>query len=681
MVERRSFGPYALLTLLAPESRRVARPGQFVMVAVPGAQFRLRRPLSLHSVDGERLRLLVEARGDGTQAAGRGRRRRHPGARRPAGHGLPAGRRARRAARRRRHRRGAAAVPRRRAARPRACRDGRLRLSRPAARRASPVPSRSPTSGWPPTTAPSAGAAPPSSWRARWARGRRRACSPAAPRRCSPRCAPGPPRPACRATRRSKPTWPAAPAPATAASCRPARATCASAAKARCSRSTCWSSGPRAVRRHCGGDAVNVPPVAEPPDLSVTLAGLRSRTPRPERLRHLRRPRDRAPLRGGRPEPFPFAAYVPKTVTLEARAGNPPPRVTETAVGHDQRRRPGEPGHRRLARRPAALGGLPVPVLVSIGGSRPEDYLAVVRRIEERLQARRRPAARRRLRAERVLPERGEGRPGDRHRPGRDGRPHRGRARRSPGASSSSSSRRTSPTSWPSRGPPPTPAPTPCRSSTRSGAGARSARPCGRFWAIAPAASAGRPSSRSRCAWSAEVAGALDVPIIGMGGIVTGRDVLEFIACGATAVAVGAANFAASDAGAAHRRRARAEMRARGLADLGGGARQGARPLLAASAPAPATPGAGVANAAASVAIFGQRSALELAGRRSIYLPADADAGQAVQRRPRALARPAHGRAQARQPRAQPARPAQGRPQARRASPSPRCCASRPSSC
>ena len=33
----------------------------------PGTQFRLRRPLSLHSVDGERLRLLVEPRGEGTR--------------------------------------------------------------------------------------------------------------------------------------------------------------------------------------------------------------------------------------------------------------------------------------------------------------------------------------------------------------------------------------------------------------------------------------------------------------------------------------------------------------------------------------------------------------------------------------------------------------------------------------
>jgi dihydroorotate dehydrogenase (NAD+) catalytic subunit len=42
----------------------------------------------------------------------------------------------------------------------------------------------------------------------------------------------------------------------------------------------------------------------------------------------------------------------------------------------------------------------------------------------------------------------------------------------------------------------------------------------------------------------AEVAEAVDLPVVGMGGIVSGLDVLEFIACGATAVAVGAAVFA-----------------------------------------------------------------------------------------------------------------------------------------
>ena len=67
VIERRSFGRYALLTLLAPEVAAVAQPGQFVMASVPGEGFHLRRPLSLHSADGERVRLLVEPRGEGSR--------------------------------------------------------------------------------------------------------------------------------------------------------------------------------------------------------------------------------------------------------------------------------------------------------------------------------------------------------------------------------------------------------------------------------------------------------------------------------------------------------------------------------------------------------------------------------------------------------------------------------------
>ncbi len=229
------------------------------MVAVPGSQFRLRRPLSLHSVDGERLRLLVEPRGEGTRELAEVGVADTLALAGPLGSRLSARRGARRAAGRRRHRRGAAAVRRRRAARPRRAGDGRLRLSRRAPgapgrgfRDRRPLGGDRRRDGRPPRHAPS-------SWRARWGRGRRRACSPAAPPPCSPRCAPGQPRPASRATRRSKRTWPAAPAPATAASCRPATATCGSASKDRCSRSTSLTPGaepPAAERR---GGVVTAP--------------------------------------------------------------------------------------------------------------------------------------------------------------------------------------------------------------------------------------------------------------------------------------------------------------------------------------------------------------------------------------------------------------------------------------
>ena len=52
-----------------------------------------------------------------------------------------------------------------------------------------------------------------------------------------------------------------------------------------------------------------------------------------------------------------------------------------------------------------------------------------------------------------------------------------------------------------------------------------------------------------RIVW--DLVGALDIPVIGIGGIASARDALEFLLAGATAVQVGTANF--SDPAAAHR--------------------------------------------------------------------------------------------------------------------------------
>ena len=45
------------------------------------------------------------------------------------------------------------------------------------------------------------------------------------------------------------------------------------------------------------------------------------------------------------------------------------------------------------------------------------------------------------------------------------------------------------------------------------------------------------------------VSRALDLPVIGMGGVTTAQDVLEFLAAGASAVAIGTASFPRSAAG------------------------------------------------------------------------------------------------------------------------------------
>jgi len=59
---------------------------------------------------------------------------------------------------------------------------------------------------------------------------------------------------------------------------------------------------------------------------------------------------------------------------------------------------------------------------------------------------------------------------------------------------------------------------------------------------------------------------AVELPIVGMGGVRTGRDALDLLACGASAVAVGTVLFADSEAPGRIRAELAAELDARGLA-------------------------------------------------------------------------------------------------------------------
>ncbi len=71
VVSVRRFGAFAVLEVVAPAIAGAASPGQFVMVTVPGEGFFLRRPLSLHTVRGDRVGLLVEDRGRGSRELAR----------------------------------------------------------------------------------------------------------------------------------------------------------------------------------------------------------------------------------------------------------------------------------------------------------------------------------------------------------------------------------------------------------------------------------------------------------------------------------------------------------------------------------------------------------------------------------------------------------------------------------
>ncbi len=78
-----------------------------------------------------------------------------------------------------------------------------------------------------------------------------------------------------------------------------------------------------------------------------------------------------------------------------------------------------------------------------------------------------------------------------------------------------------------------------------------------------------------RCVW--DVAGSVDLPILGGGGIVSGRDAAEFLAAGASAVAIGTAVLTDPSSPARIARELRGVMRALGISrvrDLSGLARK-----------------------------------------------------------------------------------------------------------
>ncbi|MBN2203807.1 MAG: dihydroorotate dehydrogenase [Thermoleophilia bacterium] len=240
---------------------------------------------------------------------------------------------------------------------------------------------------------------------------------------------------------------------------------------------------------------------------------------------------------------FPYAAYVPKTVTVEPRAGNPPPRVTETAAGMINAIGLANPGVEAWLGSLSELGALRQPMIVSVGGNAPEHYAAVVRAVEAWAAGRAgaRPAvggyelnvscpnlsggrligAEPAATAEVVAAVRAE-----------TGRPVFTKL---------------------------TPNVTDVLpvAAAALGAGSTGLALVNTFKALVLEPKSLRPFLGNRTGglcgpaikpialrMVAEVAAAFPaVPLVGMGGVVCGLDALEFIACGATAVAVGAANF------------------------------------------------------------------------------------------------------------------------------------------
>jgi dihydroorotate dehydrogenase (NAD+) catalytic subunit len=84
-------------------------------------------------------------------------------------------------------------------------------------------------------------------------------------------------------------------------------------------------------------------------------------------------------------ERFPFAAFVSKTVTLEPRQGNPPPRLWELAGGMiNSIGLPNKGLDGYLREDLPKLAELPVPLIVNVMGSRREDVATLVSAFAER---------------------------------------------------------------------------------------------------------------------------------------------------------------------------------------------------------------------------------------------------------------------------------------------------------
>ncbi len=264
---------------------------------------------------------------------------------------------------------------------------------------------------------------------------------------------------------------------------------------------------------------------------------------------------------------FPFACYVPKTVTVDARPGNPPPRVTETAGGMVNAIGLANPGLEGFIGTLPRLAPLAAPVIVSVGGRTPDEYVAIVRRLEEYLAG---AGAAPRIAGYELnvsCPNVSSGclsiGADERETAGLVAavRPHTGRflvAKLTPNVTDVVPIARAA-----------------------VAAGADGLSLINTLKALVIDGETLRPFLGNRTGglsgpavkpvalrMVAEVAAAVDVPIIGMGGIASGLDVLEFVACGATAVAVGMATFADVDAPRRIRGELLVEMARRGFDSL-----------------------------------------------------------------------------------------------------------------
>jgi dihydroorotate dehydrogenase (NAD+) catalytic subunit len=254
---------------------------------------------------------------------------------------------------------------------------------------------------------------------------------------------------------------------------------------------------------------------------------------------------------------FPFSAFVSKTITLEPRAGNPPPRLWETPAGMiNSIGLPNKGLDGFLELDLPHLAQLPVPLIVSVMGRSHDEFTALVRGVAARPEV----AA---LELNVSCPNVESGlivgeQPGETRSLLEALRPITEKPLivkltpnvADPGAVAGAAE--------------------------EGGADAVSLINTLKAAALDPAtlrpwlgAGSGGLSGPAVRAVALQqlraVAATVSVPVIGMGGIGNGADALAFIASGATLVAVGTENFRDPAAGSRVRRQLREEMERRGI--------------------------------------------------------------------------------------------------------------------
>jgi len=246
-------------------------------------------------------------------------------------------------------------------------------------------------------------------------------------------------------------------------------------------------------------------------------------------------------------------AFVTKTVTPLPRDGNPPVRIAETDVGMLNAIGLANPGRQRfLAETLPRLGELGLPVWVSVGGFSARDYAETCAALDGRDDV---AAVELNLSCPNVneAPE-----------------PAAEIVAACRGATALPLYAKLSPAAWDVA--------EVARAVEAAGADGlslvntiRGLKLDGRLRPVLARGAGGLSGPALRPIALAAVwacAQAVRLPIVGMGGVATGGDVLELVACGATSVAVGTALFADPNAPARIRRELEAELAAHGFASL-----------------------------------------------------------------------------------------------------------------